>query len=80
MVVSTVSSKGQITLPARMRRKLGISATDRVVIAEVDDSIVIRKAASLHDYEGFLGKGLSPAAERRAMIEAVLERTKGARK
>jgi len=37
---STVSSKGQITLPADVRRRLGLSASDKVLIVLDDDGKV----------------------------------------
>ena len=38
---STITSKGQITLPAALRRKLHMSTGTRVQIKEVDGKIVI---------------------------------------
>lgn len=37
---STVSSKGQITLPADVRRRLGLSTSDKVLIVLDDDGKV----------------------------------------
>ena len=39
-----VSSRGQITLPARLRKRLGIKGGDPVVLEEKDDEIVLRPA------------------------------------
>ena len=44
MPVSTLSSKGQITLPAQVRRKLRIKPNDRLAIEVRDDTIVITRA------------------------------------
>jgi AbrB family looped-hinge helix DNA binding protein len=42
MPISTVSSKGQITLPKRVRERLGVRTGDRVAFRErADGSIVI---------------------------------------
>jgi len=38
---STITSKGQITLPARLRHKLGLETGRRVAMREVDGRIVI---------------------------------------
>ena len=63
MAVSTVSVKGQITLPASLRRQLGIKPHDRVLIELAEDAIVVKTALDLFEYEGFLGRGLPTAKE-----------------
>jgi AbrB family looped-hinge helix DNA binding protein len=68
---ATVSSKGQITLPAEARRALDIKKRERVRVEVEDDAIVIRRVGNLLDLEGFLGEGASPEEERKAMMEAV---------
>jgi AbrB family looped-hinge helix DNA binding protein len=40
-----VTSKGQVTIPIEMRRKLGIKNGDKVVFIEEGDRIVIANAA-----------------------------------
>jgi AbrB family looped-hinge helix DNA binding protein len=80
MPVSTVSSKGQITLPAQVRKKLRIGPNDRVTIDAVDDTIVIRRAPDLFELKGFLGKGLPERDEREQMQKAVAAHVKGGRR
>jgi len=77
MPITNISVKGQITLPVRMRRKLGIKPRDRVLIEEADDAIVIRKAADLFEFKGFLGKALPADEERKRMQKAVANHVKG---
>jgi AbrB family looped-hinge helix DNA binding protein len=43
--VSRVTSKGQVTIPVEMRRKLGIKDGDKVVFIEEGSRIVIANAA-----------------------------------
>lgn len=43
---SSVSTKGQITLPAEMRHRLGIKPRDRVVMALENGAVVVRPIAS----------------------------------
>jgi AbrB family looped-hinge helix DNA binding protein len=43
--VSRVTSKGQVTIPIEMRRKLGIKDGDKVVFIEDGNKIVIANAA-----------------------------------
>lgn len=77
MPVSTVSSKGQITLPARLRKKLGIEPNDRVIIETTEDALLVRKAADLFELEGFLGKALPGDEERKRMTGAIARRVAG---
>lgn len=80
MSVSSVSVKGQITLPARLRSKLGIKPHDQVVIESTDDAIVIRRAPDFFELEGFLGKALPREVEQERMMQAVAGRHKGRRR
>jgi AbrB family looped-hinge helix DNA binding protein len=43
--VSRVTSKGQVTIPVEMRRRLGIKDGDKVVFMEEGNRIVIANAA-----------------------------------
>ncbi|MFZ8838466.1 MAG: AbrB/MazE/SpoVT family DNA-binding domain-containing protein [Pyrobaculum sp.] len=45
MAVVRVSRNYQITIPAEVRRRLGIKVGDRVLVEVEGDKIVIRKAA-----------------------------------
>jgi AbrB family looped-hinge helix DNA binding protein len=80
MSVATVSSKGQITLPAEARRRLGIHVCDRVSIDAHDREIVIRRIESLLELKGFAGKSCSATDERTAMMDAVADRVAGKRR
>ena len=52
MSFATVSSKGQITLPSKMRSKLGISSKDKVQIILRDQEIVLRPLRSFRELRG----------------------------
>jgi len=54
----TVSSKGQVTLPAEARRRLGIhTGTKLEVIVKDDDRLeIVRVGGSLRDLKGLLAK------------------------
>jgi AbrB family looped-hinge helix DNA binding protein len=45
--VLTVSSRGQITLPAGMRKKLGITPGGAVIVEQVDGELRLKPAAVL---------------------------------
>jgi antitoxin PrlF len=77
MTFSTVSSKGQITLPVEIRRMLGIKARDRITLESVGDTVVIRRVRNLLELEGFLGKALPMEEEKRLMEEAVARHVMG---
>ena len=70
MPISTISTKGQITLPARIRKQLGIKPRDRVAIDVVEDAIVIKRAVNIFELRGFLGKALPADEERKRMQKA----------
>jgi len=77
MPFSTISTKGQITLPARMRKQLGIKAHDRVVVETSGNSILIEPAADFFELKGFLGTALPRAEERKRTQKAVAARVRG---
>jgi AbrB family looped-hinge helix DNA binding protein len=56
---STLSSKGQITIPQEIRTRLGLSTGDRVEFVVEDDRTVIRPARTdpnpFAKYKGILG-------------------------
>jgi AbrB family looped-hinge helix DNA binding protein len=45
--ISRVTSKGQVTIPIEMRRKLGLKEGDKVVFMEEGNNIIIANAAML---------------------------------
>jgi AbrB family looped-hinge helix DNA binding protein len=76
MPVSTLSSKGQITLPAQVRRKLKMMPNDRLVIEVRDGTIVISRAPDLFSFKGFLGKAIPEGQERERMRRAAAAHVK----
>ena len=47
MSLARISDKGQITLPAHMRRQLGLNAKSQVELEIRDDEVVIRPIKSI---------------------------------
>jgi len=43
---TTVTQKGQVTIPVAVRRQLGLKPRDRVVFESTDGTVTIRKAPS----------------------------------
>ncbi|OIN94176.1 MAG: hypothetical protein AUJ20_01650 [Comamonadaceae bacterium CG1_02_60_18] len=59
---AVVSSKGQVTLPAAMRAKLGISAGSHIKFELRGQELVIRPELPMSAYRGMLKKyNLKPA-------------------
>lgn len=74
MTTATLSSKGQITLPAEARRRLGLEAGVRLAIETRGDEIVVRRARDFLALEGFLGPAVARSEERGAMAAAAARR------
>lgn len=70
MAVATVTSKGQVTLPAETRRRLGIRAGTRLefVVKDDDRLEVVRVGGSVRDL-----KGLLPRPERALSLDEMEE-------
>ena len=77
MAIATISSKGQITVPSSLRKKLGIRAHDRLTMKSVGKTIVIERVPNLLELKGFLGKALPPDEEQQLMEQAVADHVSG---
>jgi AbrB family looped-hinge helix DNA binding protein len=75
MTIITLSSKGQITLPAETRRRMGLKAKDRLLVREEDGRIIITKPLDFFSLRGIAGKAKSLEEEREGMIQEILKRT-----
>ncbi len=66
MTSATVTSKGQITIPARIREAMKVSAGDRIEFVQVADGRYefIAATRSVTDLKGMFGK-----SEKRVSIE-----------
>ncbi len=54
MITAQVSDKGQITIPAAVRRKLGLKAKSRVEIEVRDSVAVLKPIQSILELSGIL--------------------------
>ena len=76
--VVKVTTKGQLTLPARIRRDLGISEDTYLLAEEVGDFVVLRRAETRFLE---LSESFQKEAKRKGIIrEALLRALKGARR
>lgn len=67
MSIATISSKGQITLPAEARRAIGVRAGDRVLVRVLEGAIVIEPTTDFLDLRGSVGPALPAEEEQQAM-------------
>ena len=79
MSISIISAKGQITLPAKLRKKFGLRPNDRVVVESTGEGILIRSAGDFFELGGFLGKGLPREEERARMMKGIAAHFRGKR-
>ena len=61
MDVARLSSKGQVTIPIEIRRKLALKEGDKIVFVEQGDNIIVLNSNRLA-FEGFQ-RGMAGAAE-----------------
>ena len=79
MPISVISAKGQITLPAKLRKKFGLRPNDRVVVESTGEGILIRSAGDFFELGGFLGKGVPREEERARMMKGIAAHFRGKR-
>lgn len=56
MSEATVTSKGQVTIPADIRRAMGLAAGERVVFTQIEDGTIVFRAKrrSILELKGLL--------------------------
>jgi AbrB family looped-hinge helix DNA binding protein len=77
MAIATISSKGQITVPSSLRKKLGIKAHDRLMIWSTGNEIVISRIPNLLELQGCFGKAFPEEEEREGIEIAAAEHALG---
>ncbi|MFA5515060.1 MAG: AbrB/MazE/SpoVT family DNA-binding domain-containing protein [Desulfuromonadales bacterium] len=77
-MLAKVTSKGQVTIPIEIRKKLGIRSEDKVDFILEEDRVILRPVKTLRDLRGAVqakGKG-DFAAERSAAKVTVARRVR----
>lgn len=65
MTSATVTSKGQITIPAEVRARLGLHPGSRIAfVATPDGSLIHPQAASIRDLKGTVSPLSHPASTK----------------
>jgi AbrB family looped-hinge helix DNA binding protein len=73
-MIATVTTKGQITIPAEIRKKFNITAKDRVDFIADGERIILIPVKTLQDFRGAV-KGVGvPEKERQAARDALSRR------
>lgn len=74
MSTATLTSKGQVTIPSKVRLSMGLDAGDRIEFIEMDDGTFTIMAAthSVKDLKGMIRKPAKPVSieDMNAAIEA----------
>ena len=52
MDVVRISSKGQIVIPAKLRRELGLEVGDRLIVDRKEDAIILKPVVKLSKLRG----------------------------
>ena len=78
-IVGTMSSKGQVVIPAKLRKELGLKAGGRIVFSKQNGNLVIAKA-DWDAIEALCGKYAGLHLEEDMMEEKRLEREREDRK
>lgn len=74
-MISTITTKGQVTIPVSIRKKYGLCTNDRVDFIIEGDKIVLVPVKTLRDFRGSVTGTGDPDKERQAAKEAVSRRT-----
>lgn len=56
MIIAKVTSKGQVTIPKKVRERLGVQPGEGVGFEEKDGVVCIRKAVTKSPFDRWVGK------------------------
>ena len=76
-MISTVTSKGQVTIPVSIRKKFGLGANDRVDFFTEGERIILVPVKTLRDFRGAVAGSCDSESERQAAKDAVARRIVG---
>jgi AbrB family looped-hinge helix DNA binding protein len=72
--VSKVSSAGQLTIPKRIREKLGLRAASLVVLDEVGDVVLLRRFEADEEMLRLLRRKFRKTGLSRVRVNEIVER------
>jgi AbrB family looped-hinge helix DNA binding protein len=56
MTIAKITSKGQVTIPKKVREKLGVEPGETLSFEEQGDVIVVRKAVNKSPFDKWVGR------------------------
>lgn len=74
---ATLTSKGQVTLPADIRRALRLEQGDKVVFTTEGDTVTLRRASKADAFASYAGRYRDGAGKTREEINAELRELRG---
>jgi AbrB family looped-hinge helix DNA binding protein len=72
--IMVVSTKGQITLPSRVRTQFGIKSGDRIIGEYAKGGFIIRKPLDFFSLQGSLSGGKMPDNEEALLTADIAKR------
>lgn len=71
--IVTVTSQGQISIPAPIRRKMGLDKTRKAMVSMVDEKMVMEPVADIRKFMGIFksSKRYTRKEEEKALAEAL---------
>ena len=72
-----VTSKGQVTIPLDIRKRLGVRQGDRLVFDAEGDAITVRAAAKVDPFEKWRGIGFPGLGKGRAGLLRYMRELRG---
>lgn len=69
---ATLTSKGQITIPAEIRKALGLKRGDAVIFETVSEGVLVRRAVKPDTFAAYRGRYREGAGKTREDINAKL--------
>lgn len=81
MAAATITSKGQVTIPAQVRTALGLEAGDRIEFVEVEKGqfAIVPATRSVRELEGLFRGRRSKSVSIEEMNAAIARRASGSR-
>lgn len=73
-MLSTITTKGQVTIPKPLRDLFSINPHDKIDFSVEDDRIILRPIRTLRDLRGCIQCGGEPDAERSTAKKTVGQR------
>ena len=77
MGIGTISTKGQITIPAHVRKKMSLKSGDKVLFEERPDGFAIKKVKDIFEMRGCIGPAKTSEEERILAEDSIVRHVTG---